>query len=109
MEIFRTKTFTKACKDLGATEEEIKALEQDISDNPKGAPVIQGTGGARKVRFSINNRSKSAGGRCIYVVIELDDVVYLITAYPKSKRGDLSVADKKAIKEFVTELKGAKQ
>ena len=65
MEFFRTTTFKKACKDLGATEEEVKALEQSIADNPKGYPVIQGTGGARKVRFAINNRSKSAGGRCV--------------------------------------------
>ncbi|HVW73100.1 MAG TPA: type II toxin-antitoxin system RelE/ParE family toxin [Rhizomicrobium sp.] len=109
MEIFRTKTFSKACKDLGVTEEEVRALEQSIVDDPKGAPVIQGTGGARKVRFSINNRSKSAGGRCVYVVIELDEVAYLITAYPKSKKSDLSNEDKKAIKAFVAELKGAKK
>jgi hypothetical protein len=109
MEFFRTKTFIKACKGLGATEEEIRALEQSIADDPKGAPVIQGTGGARKVRFGINNRGKSAGGRCVYVVIEVDDITYLITAYPKSKKSDLSDEDKKAIKAFVAELKGAKQ
>lgn len=103
------KTFIRACKGLGATEEEIRALEQSIADNPKGAPVIRGTGGARKVRFAINNRSKSAGGRCVYVVLELDGITYLITAYPKSKKSDLSDEDKKAIKKFVTELKGVKQ
>lgn len=38
------------------------------------------------------------GGRCVYVVLELDDATYLITAYPKSKKSDLSDEDKKAIK-----------
>jgi hypothetical protein len=104
MEIFRTKTFTKAVRKLGATEEEVKAVENEIAADYTAGDVIAGTSGARKIRFALGNKGKRGGGRAIYVAFVAEDTAYMITAYPKSAQADLSGDDKKAIKAFIDSL-----
>ena len=104
MEIFRTKTFKKAVKAIGATEEEVKAVEQEIAADHTAGDVIAGTSGARKIRFALGNKGKRGGGRAIYVALVEEDTAYMITAYQKSDQEDLSKDDKKAIKAFIDEL-----
>jgi hypothetical protein len=60
MEIFRTKTFKKAVKALGATEDEIKAVETEIAADYTAGDVIQGTSGARKIRFAMGVKESAA-------------------------------------------------
>ncbi len=104
MEIYRTKTFLKAVKKLGATKEELEAVEMEIASDHTAGDVIMGTGGARKIRFAMGGKGKSGGGRAIYVAMVEDDVAYMLMAYAKADREDLSAADKKAIKAFVDSL-----
>ncbi|HKB95369.1 MAG TPA: type II toxin-antitoxin system RelE/ParE family toxin [Rhizomicrobium sp.] len=104
MEIFRTKTFTKAVKQLGATEEKVKAVEDEIAADHTTGDVIAGTSGARKIRFALGGKGKRGGGRAIYVAIVADDTAYMITAYSKATKDDLTNDDKRAIKEFVDSL-----
>ena len=104
MEIFRTTTFKKAVKAIGATEDEIKEVENEIAADYTAGDTIAGTGGARKIRFAMGSKGKRGGGRAIYVAIVEEDTAYMITAYPKSKQKDLSSGDKKAIKAFIDSL-----
>ena len=104
MEIYRTKTFLKAVKKLGATEEELQAVEDAIAADPTVGDVIVRTSGARKIRFAMGGKGKSGGGRAIYVALVEDEVAYMITAYAKSDKQDLTADDKKAIKAFIDSL-----
>ena len=104
MEIFRTKTFIKAVRKLGAAEEEVRAVENEIATNHTAGDVIAGTSGARKIRFAIGGKGKRGGGRAIYVALVREDTAYMITAYSKAARDDLTEDDKKAIKAFVDSL-----
>lgn len=104
MEIFRTKTYRKAVKKLGASEAELKAVEDEIAANPTAGDVIQGTGGARKIRFAFGGKGKRGAGRAIYVAMIEDDLIYMLMAYSKAERDDLTKDDKDAIKEFIDEL-----
>jgi hypothetical protein len=104
MKIFRTKTFTKAVKKLGITEDEVKAVEDEIAVDHTAGDVIAGTSGARKIRFSMAGKGKRGGGRAIYVAIVAEDTAYMITAYSKATQDDLTKDDKKAIKAFVDSL-----
>lgn len=104
MEIYRTQTFLKAVKKLGATKEELEAVETEIADDHTTGDVISGTGGARKIRFAMGGKGKSGGGRAIYVAMVEDDVAYMLMAYAKANQEDLTAADKKAIKAFVDSL-----
>lgn len=104
MEIFRTKTFNKAVKKLGATENELKAIERQIAADHTAGDVIAGTSGARKIRFAMGGKGKRGGGRAIYVALVAEDTAYMITAYAKADREDLTDGDKRAIKAFIDSL-----
>lgn len=104
VEIFRTKAFERSVRALGATEEELQALEAAISANPDVGDVIRGLKGARKVRFAMAGKGKSGGGRAIYVVVRVRDVAYLLLAYAKSAQAEISNDQRKAIKAFIEGL-----
>jgi len=63
MRIIRTSLFERSLKKLGASAADLAKLEADIAANPTIGDVIQGLGGARKVRFSMAGRGKSGGRR----------------------------------------------
>jgi hypothetical protein len=68
-----------------------------IMAHPKGHPVIRGTGGVRKMRFSAldSNSGKSGDLRVCYVYFEESHIVLLALLYPKSKKLDLTPEERK--------------
>ncbi|MEE1283006.1 MAG: hypothetical protein UHK60_12285 [Acutalibacteraceae bacterium] len=47
-----------------------------------------------KIRFEFKRRSKSGSIRVIYINFEVYKKIYLITAYPKNKKDNLSKVEK---------------
>ena len=76
---------------------------------PLLAPVIQGTGGIRKMRFSPPgwNVGKSGAVRVIYAVFPDFSVCVLAAAYAKTEQENISASDKKALKALVEEIESA--
>ncbi len=101
----RTPEFENQLSKLELEDETIRNIEKEILSNPSKAPVIQGTGGLRKLRWATSNKGKSGGIRVLYIDIEEYKKVYLITVYKKSKKDDLTEKEKKIIKEMVETLK----
>ena len=91
-------------KKLGATAADLNALETGIAANPAVGEVIPGLSGARKVRFSMGGKGKRGGGRAIYVAVVAKETVYLLTAYSKAKKDDLTQSDKTALKALIAVL-----
>ena len=79
----------------------MRRLEQDILDNPKVGQVMKETGGVRKMRFAFENRGKSGSVRIIYVDVEVYEKVYLIDAYQKSEKDNLTKAERNDMKKIV--------
>ena len=104
MEIIRTTLFSKAAKNLGASDADLVELESAIVADPKAGSVIPGMRGVRKLRFKMKGKGKSGGGRCIYLVVTINDATYLLLAYDKSVQPDLSAMQRKAILALVEEL-----
>lgn len=80
----------------------ISADERDefiayIAKNPKAGDVITGTGGVRKVRWGSKNKGKSGGVRIIYYFYDEDAPIFLLTAYGKGERENLTDEQKKQI------------
>ncbi|MBP3421286.1 MAG: hypothetical protein J6K37_03340 [Lachnospiraceae bacterium] len=50
--------FTKKWQMLGLTDEDLRALEEELLNNPKVGDVIKGTGGIRKIRIPMENKGK---------------------------------------------------
>src|ERR1035441_2554136 len=86
--------------------------------DPAAYPVIPGTGGVRKARWSRQGKGKSGGVRVIYyywrateeIAMQVSDPeVYLLSIYAKNDQSDMTAADRKAAKKFVEGLKDAKK
>jgi hypothetical protein len=105
MQIVRTSLFAKSIKKLGANAGEIDVLEKRLLSDSEAGDVIQGLRGVRKVRFALKGKGKSGGGRCIYLALTLDEVIYLLLAYDKSVQSDLSSEQRKGILSILEELK----
>lgn len=99
--------FTKKWQALGLTDDNLKALEEELLNDPKAGDAIKGTGGIRKIRIPMENRGKGkrGGARVIYVDIELKETIYFINVYTKDEKDDLTEEEKKAFKAVVKILK----
>ena len=87
---------------MGLSDNDLSRLEKALLENPHAGDVIEGTGGARKIRITLNdNRGKSGGGRVIYVDIFEKSKIYLLFAYPKNVQENLNAEQKKAIRNMI--------
>ena len=93
-------------------------MQLAIAADPEAHPVVPGTGGIRKARWTRQGKGKSGGVRVIYYywrTIEdgtmrvLDPEVYLLSIYAKNDQSDMTAADRKAAKNFVEGLRDAKK
>ena len=60
---------------------------------------------ARKVRVAAKGRGKRGGARVIYFFISKSMTVYLLLAYSKSEKDDLTPAEVKILRSLVSQLK----
>lgn len=81
------------------------AVENDIVNNPKNFPVIPGTGGIRKAKAVRGNRGKSGGARVIFYFWQMEDTIFLLAAYAKSEKEDVTIDEQRHLKALVEELK----
>ncbi len=100
-EFVYTAPFQRSWKAMGLNDADQKLLEEALLQNPQLGDVIEGTGGARKMRIHLEGRDKSGGGRVIYVdVFELEKLYFLL-AYPKNVQDNLTPEQKKMIRKLV--------
>ncbi|MDY2839598.1 MAG: type II toxin-antitoxin system RelE/ParE family toxin [Treponema sp.] len=97
--------FTKRWKEIGLSDEDLLALQIMLLKNPESGPVMEGTGGIRKVRFALENRGKSGSVRVCYTDFAEYEVTYLITAFTKNEQANLSDEEKNVLKKLVKALK----
>ena len=98
-------SFTGDLKRL-LSDDEYRAFQQHLADNPAAGDVIQGTGGLRKVRWAQAGRGKSGGVRVIYHWVPTAHQIRLLMVYPKSMKADLSKAEKATLKKIVEKWNG---
>jgi hypothetical protein len=100
------KPFTRLWDGLRLTDDDLWLVQVAILCNPKGFPVIPGTGGLRKLRFSPRNTTsgKRGGMRVCYVYLEEHQRVILALVYPKSQKEDLSAGEKRIIRAALEQI-----
>lgn len=101
------KSFTTKWYDLGLTDDDLRALQNVLLEDPKAGDTISGTGGLRKIRIPMENRGKGkrGGARVLYVDIELKEKIYFVNVYTKDEKDDLTPDEKKAFKAVIKMLK----
>lgn len=101
-----TSSFRSCWKAMGLNDSDLVSLEQYLLENPQRGDVIEGTGGARKLRIQLNdNRGKSGGGRVIYLDVFEKERLYLLFAYPKNVQENLTADQKKSIAKMIELIK----
>ena len=60
-EFIRAKVFDRRWEELGLTDNDLRELEDSILKNPNAGDIMEGTGGATKIRFALPNKGKSGG------------------------------------------------
>ena len=94
-------SFRSEWKAMGLTDSDLRRLQEELLANPTVGAVMKGTGGVRKMRFSFEHRGKSGSVRVIYIDFEIREKLYLLTAYPKNEKDNLSKAERNELKKLV--------
>ncbi len=93
--------FQKKWKSMGLDDKDLKRLQEELIADPKVGAAMQGTGGIRKMRFAFEKRGKSGSVRVIYVDFEVYEKIFLITAYPKNEKDNLSQSERNELKQMI--------
>ena len=98
------KVFEKRWEELGLNDNDLTALERFILSNPEAGDMIQGTGGLRKLRYSLPDRGKSGGVRVLYVDFATFEQTIFINVYAKGKQDTLTHNEKKMYRSIINEM-----
>lgn len=72
-----------------------------LAENPEAGAIMPGTGGVRKLRWARPGTGKRGGGRVIYYFHDAGMPLFLLMAYAKNERDDLTQAEKNAMKRLI--------
>ena len=101
--------FTRRWSEIGLSDDDLIQLQIMLLKDPESGPVIEGTGGIRKVRFPLENRGKSGSIRVCYTDFAEYEVTYLITAFTKKDQENLTDDEKKVLRKLVKSLRDAER
>jgi hypothetical protein len=103
MIFIETPTFTWMVTAL-LTDEEYRALQTTLADDPERGALIRGGGGIRKIRCTMEGTGKSGGIRIIYYWLRDDQQILMLVAYPKSQKDTLTAKEIAILRALVKEL-----
>ncbi|MBI3208959.1 MAG: type II toxin-antitoxin system RelE/ParE family toxin [Candidatus Solibacter usitatus] len=72
-----------------------------LASNPEAGVIVPETGGVRKMRWALPGMGKRGGARVIYYYHNQTVPIFLLSAYAKNQKANLSAADLKAMKSLV--------
>lgn len=97
--------FDRKWKEMGFTDDNLKSLQEELTINPEKGDMMRETGGLRKIRVAFEDRGKSGSARVCYVDFAVYERIYLITAYTKNEKDNLSKKERKEIHKLLDILK----
>jgi hypothetical protein len=83
---------------------EQKAIVDRLAADPLCGVVIPKSGGIRKVRFGFGGRGKSGGARILYLFGGEDLPVFMLAAFAKNEKADLSASERNALSRMVADM-----
>jgi hypothetical protein len=102
--VVETPGYLNDAKNLDLTPQEREAIVLWIAANPDAGDVIEGTGGARKVRFAGRGKGKSGGYRVITFYSGTDIPVFLLNVFAKNEKTDLTPKERNTLKKVLPEV-----
>ncbi|MCI6100448.1 MAG: type II toxin-antitoxin system RelE/ParE family toxin [Selenomonas sp.] len=102
--LLETKTYVKAVSQFW-DEEEQRDFKTFLGLHPEQGDIIPDTDGLRKIRWSSSGHGKRGGARVIYYVYDQGEPIYLLFAYPKNVKTNLTEREKKVMRQIVGQIK----
>lgn len=98
MVFIEVPTFRRSAEKL-LDEDDLAALQTLLMLHPDAGDVLPGSGGLRKVRVPAKGKGKRGGARVIYFWVTADDQIFLLYAYAKNERTDITPKQAKLFRE----------
>jgi hypothetical protein len=76
------------------------ALQLELAARPDAGDLIQGTGGLRKIRWTLPGKGKRGGTRVIYYHMVDRSQIRLILIYAKGMKDDLTPREKAILRKL---------
>jgi len=102
--VVETASFLKLSSAIWDDDERAELVDY-IARNPESGDVIPATGGVRKLRWSRAGSGKRGGTRVIYFYYHADAPIYLLLAYGKAARTDMTPDQKRQVSALTVILK----
>lgn len=102
MEFIETSVFTRQITEL-LNDSEYELLQHELLLDPMKGVLIQRSAGLRKLRWKTRSKGKRGGIRVIYYYITEDEKIYMLLAYLKSSKDNLSNQELKILRSIVEE------
>lgn len=83
---------------------EREAIVTMVANDPECGEIMQGTGGVRKVRVGRGGRGKSGGARVVYIHHDAENPIFLLAAFAKNEKANLSKAERNEMAKAVKTL-----
>lgn len=97
--------FDKQWLEAKLTDEALRDLEIFLCEHPDLGDLIQGTGGLRKLRWSLPGKGKRGGIRALYVDFNEYGQIFMIACFRKSVKENISYGEKQVIKKLIMQIK----
>ena len=104
--VIETPTYLRSAKAAGMASEEMAGAIELVSRHPQIGDLIEGTGGARKVRLAGRGKGKSGGYRVITYYADEDTPVFMLDVYSKGEKANLTKAERNEFRAILSALSG---
>jgi len=84
-------------------EEDYRNLQNELILYPEKGKIIRGSGGLRKIRWSIPGRGKSGGVRVIYYLVTERKTILMLFIFGKNEQANLTQKQLNILKFLVKE------
>jgi hypothetical protein len=74
---------------VATRDDEYLELQAALAQDPEAGAIIPGSGGIRKLRWSLPGRGKRGGLRVIYYLRSRQGVIWMLTLYSKNVAEDI--------------------
>ena len=95
-----TPLFTRLVTEY-LSDDEYRELQAMLSENPEAGVIIPGSGGVRKLRWSLSGRGKRGGLRVIYYLRTHQGEIWMLTLYPKNVTENIPAHKLRKIREEI--------
>lgn len=86
------------------TEAERADIVTRLAADPECGDLMTGTGGFRKVRVGRGGMGRRGGARVVYILRNRNFPIFLVTAYPKNEKDNLTKKERNTLAKRADEI-----